>query len=275
MTYASLITHVGVDERSRERLACAADLAAQLKARLIGVAAEAYPVPVTAPEAAFIDAGVTTALMERVHADFRTAQSIFEDLVPTAEPGDWRAGIGRPVAIVAREARAADLVVASASHVIDADVETQAAPGDLIMMTGRPVLIAPSDHRAFEGRSAVVAWKDTREARGAVADALPLLMRADHVAVVEAFAGEEREAAAARVQDVCRALRRHGVEAHAHARPRRHGGAAETLFEIADEHGADLIVAGAYGHSRLQEWIFGGVTQRLLADGRRFVLMSH
>jgi nucleotide-binding universal stress UspA family protein len=275
MAYASLITHVGTDARSRARLACAAELAGRLEARLIGVAAELYPMPVSAPEFGFVDVEMAAAVRERVDADFAEARALFEAAAPAAGAEAWRTGLGRPAEVVAREARAADLVVASSAHARDGDYETQAPPGDLIMTTGRPVLVAPADHRPLQGRAVVVAWKDTREARRATADALPFLLRADSVVVAAVFAGDERDRAAAQAQDVCRALARHGVAAHAHARPRAAGGVCESLFEVADEHDADLVVAGAYGHSRLREWIFGGVTRSLLADGGRYILMSH
>jgi nucleotide-binding universal stress UspA family protein len=119
-----------------------------------------------------------------------------------------------------------------------------------------------------------VAWKDTRESRRALADALPLLQRALEVVVLEVCPEQDMGCSAARVADVILGLRRHGVT----ARPQtaiKQGSTADTIMAQADNMGAALIVAGGYGHSRFGEWVFGGVTRTLLEQERRFVLFSH
>lgn len=272
MTYASLITHVRDDECARARLDAALDLAARFKAKLVGVGAETYPAIALTGEAAMVAAGSGYAVVEATKADLAAAHTLFKSVALGAEANDWREAVGDPAHVVAREARGADLVVAT-SGLRGGDFDASAE--DLVMLSGRPVLVLPKGGRAPSGRSVLVAWKDTREARRAVADALPFLMAADSVAVVEIAGEADRDLAAARVKDVCRNLARHGVEAHAHVRPRRSTGVAESLLGIADEHEADLLVSGAYGHSRLSEWVFGGVTQALLGACDRSLLLSH
>jgi len=108
----------------------------------------------------------------------------------------------------------------------------------------------------------MVCWRDTREARRAVSDALPLLQKTQQVVVVELVPDESgRDAAHGRVDDVIAWLKRHGVAAFARVFhwPERNN-PMEKLFQ----YGADLIVAGAYGHTRLREWVFGGFTGDLL-----------
>lgn len=83
------------------------------------------------------------------------------------------------------------------------------------------------------------------------------------------------DAAAAETTAVAEALSRHGVPARADVRKAPAKDAAFELERVADLNGCDLIVAGAYGHSRLREWVFGGVTQHLLHKARHFVLLSH
>jgi nucleotide-binding universal stress UspA family protein len=115
-----------------------------------------------------------------------------------------------------------------------------------------------------------VAWKDTREARRAVWDALPLLREAEEVLMI-AVGDSAKEAGALDVQEH---LDQHGVKAkvlHAH----RDIPVADELIRLAEEQGVDLIVSGAYGHSRTREWILGGVTRELLDHAPVCCLMAH
>ena len=120
----------------------------------------------------------------------------------------------------------------------------------------------------------MIGWNDTRESRRAVVDALPQFKRAVHVAVVEIAADEDLARARAHVADVVGWLGRHDVVAEAVASLAT-GDDASQLYDVAREHGADVIVAGAYGHSRLREWALGGVTRDLLMRTDRCTLLAH
>jgi nucleotide-binding universal stress UspA family protein len=123
-------------------------------------------------------------------------------------------------------------------------------------------------------RSVLVAWKDTAEARRAVSDALPPLRKSAEVTIVEIVEDEaDRAATLSRVKDVGAWLSRHGVVAFELV-PAEKGYAAKQIGQIASDVGAGLIVAGAYGHSRFREWVFGGVTGRLLNPLDRCSLLS-
>jgi nucleotide-binding universal stress UspA family protein len=120
-----------------------------------------------------------------------------------------------------------------------------------------------------------VGWKDTRESRRAIVDALPLLQKAKDVTVVEIVEDDDGRSDANRhVADVTAWLARHQVTA-GHRVPTVRGNAAEQLTNQANELGAGIIVAGAYGHTRLREWIFGGVTNDLIHQARHCSLLSH
>ena len=159
-------------------------------------------------------------------------------------------------------ARAADLlVVGRQGNGDDRDWNFGIDPGDAAMQAGRPILVVPPDVSALAAKRIVVAWRDTREARRAVWDALPFLKAAEAVSI-----GTVRGEAARIQRPRCRGL-------SAPARRRRDGdlrGRASRsdgrrrVIALADRDGADLIVAGAYGHSRTREWAFGGVTGDLL-----------
>jgi len=150
-----------------------------------------------------------------------------------------------------------------------------ASPKDLVMQAGRPLLVVPDTANWLDLRSVLVAWKDTTEARRAIADSLPLLRKAKYVTVAEIVeAGDSRPAAVLRVRDVVAWLERHGVAA-TELVPEKHGAATDQLDGIAADVGAGVVVAGAYGHSRFRELILGGMTQHLITQTTRCVLLSH
>lgn len=135
---------------------------------------------------------------------------------------------------------------------------------------GRPLLI-------LNAANVLVAWNDTRESRRAVADALPFLRRAETVDVVEVRDNQAAQpSVASRLADLTNHLRRHGVKAPAKVHICQHdAAAAEQLLDIAEQQNADLIVPGAYGQGRCQEWVFGGFTWARSAQSTRAVLLSH
>lgn len=132
-----------------------------------------------------------------------------------------------------------------------------------------PVLFVPPHLDNLFAKRIVVGWKDSREARRAVWDGLPFLKRAEEVFVVSVDV--DRGSA----DDVARYLGCYGVEACALARPRPTIAVADEIVRIAEQEGADLIVCGAYGHSRTREWIFGGVTRDLLDHAPLCCLTTH
>jgi nucleotide-binding universal stress UspA family protein len=142
------------------------------------------------------------------------------------------------------------------------------------MQIGRPVLIVPSAAKALQLEHAIVAWKDTRETRRAAFDALPLLQKAAHVSIVGIAAEQDLPATREQLNDVAGWLKRHGVSAECHSEPST-GDDAEGLGVIAQDRGADVVVAGAYGHNRVREWALGGVTRDLLLRANRCSLLSH
>jgi nucleotide-binding universal stress UspA family protein len=187
---------------------------------------------------------------------------------------EWRSAMELPARYVAREARAADLVIVGGDGNAISDPFAIAGPSDLVLQAGRPLLVVPAGVKWLDLRSALVAWKDCPEARRAVADALPLLTKVREVTVA-AIAEEEGTQAAVRRQaeDVVGWLSRHGIVARAQV-PERCGNAVNQLDRIAADTGAGVVVAGAYGRSRFREWVLGGVTQHLVGHSARCALLS-
>ena len=191
----------------------------------------------------------------------------------TALPTEWRGSFNFPREVIAREARAADLVVIGSRPAAD-DVSDTFDPGEVLLTAGRPVLISPQSHAALSARRILIAWKDTRETRRAVQSALPFLQQAEHVTLVEVAEDLLEAQAQAHLADVEAYLSRHGIKVGVKAVLKPHGAIAHQLTTAAADNRADLIVAGAYGHTRLGEWIFGGATRGLLHTSKLCCLFS-
>jgi nucleotide-binding universal stress UspA family protein len=136
------------------------------------------------------------------------------------------------------------------------------------------VLVAPPAAPALSGKTVLLAWKDTREARRALSDAMPFLERAERVVVAAICPKEDVQAVSEAASDVADALRRRGVTAEAKVVEHPHPDGFQLLRQASLE-GADLLVCGAYGHTRLGEWVFGGVTADLLSQDTTYLLLSH
>ena len=275
MTYKTVMVSLALDRPNDARLEIAGQLVKRFNAQAIGIAAGEFSPPLyfTTGEQAqrVLDQG-QAAIRNRVaevEAQFRAAMQ------HRAAAVEWRCADDFPTRFIAQQARAADIIVVGEDgRGAISNPFMRADSSDLLMQTGRPLLVVPDDDDWLDLRSVLIAWKDTPEARRAVADALPILREAKDVTVVEIVENEaDRSAALAGVEDVVAWLLRHGVIASARV-PAECGNVETQLEKIASEFGAGLVVAGAYGHSRFQEWVFGGVTKRLLNPSRRCTLLS-
>jgi nucleotide-binding universal stress UspA family protein len=188
---------------------------------------------------------------------------------------EWRSAEDFPTRFTVQQARAADIIVVGANRGDAlANPFMQANSSDLLMQAERPLLIVPDAGDWLDLRSVLIAWKDTPECRRAVVDALPILREAKNVIVAEVIEDDaDRSSALSGLEDLVAWLLRHDVVASQRV-PTECGNAAAQLDSIALEFGAALVVVGAYGHSRLREWIFGGVTKQLLTPSSRCSLLS-
>lgn len=277
MTIATVMVCLALDQSNQARLEIAGQLAERLGAGLIGIAAAQF-----APPLYFTDGEQAQSLIEQgettIRRRLKELEAQFRQTTKNrASTVEWRDALDFPARFILKEARATDIIVSGGHSPAFSDAFALASSKDLVMQTGRPLLVVPDTADWLDLRSVLVAWKDTAEARRAVADSLPLLRRAKEVTVAEILEeGDGRAAVEQRISDVANWLARHDIA----ATPRigetgREGGAAAALDEIAGSLGAGLIVAGAYGHSRFRELILGGVTQHLLTQSARCVLLSH
>ncbi len=272
MSYASIMVAVDDGRHAPARVHLAADLARRLDANLVGAAACMPDYPRGYGETAVPMGIVVEEIRRAALARLAGAERAFRDAASLAGSVEWRSDLAAPVSFLEGQARAADLVVVG-RHADDEGVTPGMAVdlGDALMGLGRPVLVVPPDIARLEARRVVVGWKNTLQTRRAVSDALPLLRRAEAVRVLRVSDGEDK----AEVEDVVRHLARHGVEASASVAARSGRSVAEDLRAATREFGADLIVCGAYGYSRVREWFLGGVTRDLLARPTVCCLMSH
>ncbi len=277
MSFAAIITHVEIEPKAEARLHLAADIANQFDAALIGVGAEYFEPPSVAQSLGYVDGETLVAEAKAVQDDLKIARAKFETVGKAVRAGaEWRAGVGLPFELLTLEARAADLIVCGGRRPDHWGLHNHADPGDVLMAAGRPVLIAPPTLTKLDAASILIAWKDTRESRRAVADAMPFLKRAKQVLIAEVCEQSDEDDARTRTADVAEYLGRHGVKSSTAVREPGKGPAAAALLKMAEMQDAGLIVAGGYGHARMREWAFGGVTQGLLSGARRAaVLLSH
>jgi nucleotide-binding universal stress UspA family protein len=143
------------------------------------------------------------------------------------------------------------------------------------MGAGRPFLVVPGGVKTLAVQHILIGWQDTREARRAIQDALPLLRLAKRITIVELCESDQKQAARHRIDDVVLYLARHKVRSEGRIETRLMASGAQQIMRFAEDEKADLLVSGAYGHSRLNEWVFGGMTHDLLASSSICCLMSH
>jgi len=146
----------------------------------------------------------------------------------------------------------------------------------VIFGSGRPTLVLPegTPSKSFQLNTAVVAWDFSRAAARAVADAIPLLERAKHVRIVTVL-GEKVIDSKRTTEELAKNLSRHGLEVELDKVDSKGRTIGETLEAYAKSSAADILVMGAYGHSRFREFILGGATRSLLAKPPLPILFSH
>ena len=276
MTYSTLMVHLELGESNAGLLQIAGDLAERFQAAVIGIAT-CQPLQLALSDG-YVTGEVLRQDVEEIEREITAAEAEFRAaLKPRADRLEWRSAITfTPLYdYLAHEARSTDLIITKVDKNTSIfDNSRHVNMGDLVMQAGRPVLVVPATANRLDLDSVVLGWKETPEARRAARDALPMLREAGRVTIVEIAAEAELAAAKARLEDVAAWLKRHGVVGEC-AAVAAVGDNAGQFDAIAQEQEADLIVAGAYGHSRLRELVLGGVTRDLLLSAGRCVLVSH
>jgi nucleotide-binding universal stress UspA family protein len=276
MSYKTVMVSLALDRPNDACLAVAGDIAERFEARVIGIAASdirptLYFAEGDYAEKAFEEEGrAVRKRLSELETEFRASVS------KRAKSVEWRSALTLPIPYIMQHARAADLLVVGARAETMIDPLVAADPSDVVMQAGRPLFVVPPTVQWLDLRSVLVAWKDIREARRAVFDALPLLAAAKDVTIAEIpEPNTERADALSHVEDVAGWLRGHGIVANTVVPEAETGTAvAEHLDRVAANVGAGAVIAGAYGHSRFREWILGGVTRHLATESSRCAFLS-
>lgn len=259
MPYKDILVFLDATSDTPGRLDLAIALARQHGARVLGV-----------------DVSTPAAFEGRWKEQATGLQDLFLSRLDHAHlNGEFRVADRSTGSWKALYAHFADLVVATQRHESNAGLVLPSVPEDVLLSAGVPVLILPPDWRPKPvGRSIVLAWIPSREATRAAHDALPLLARAERVTLFEFAPPADRMDSAPHL--MADHLRQHGVEAELFTWPDTGDSSpVDALFSCLDRQEADLIVAGAYGHSRLVEDLFGGVSADLIRNVSMPLLMSH
>lgn len=262
-------------------ISAGAALASTLGAHLAVVQPISLPLPVPGPWGVAPD-----ELLGQFYAQLRTEAAQKAEQVRARlakEPASWEVRVDDSVLVdaprsMARQARYSDLAILAAPQegADDAPV-SRTFFSAMLFESGRPVLAVPAQGAVtIPFRHAVVAWVPTREATRAVHDALPLLAGAESIdlVTVDPMVGDMDHGADPGV-DIATHLARQGLRVNVLSIAGGGRSVAAALLQHARESGAQLIVAGGYGHTRLREWALGGTTRELLHSGALPILFSH
>jgi nucleotide-binding universal stress UspA family protein len=280
MDYKTILVHIDHGRRCAERVELAVRLAEQTGAHLVGMyalsALRVPPYALTAPGGMLLE-----AIEQNNERSEHEARVVFDALVKrqVAVQLEWRSSHEDAVDAVQLSARYSDLVVVGQHDpYAEEDSGTDADFVDeVVTSVCRPVLVVPYAGK-FDGvgRKILVSWNASSPAARAITAALPLLRRADEVRVAVFDARQtgfdHGEVPGA---DLALYLARHGVKASVTQQESPYGDVGCGILSRAADFGSDLIVMGAYGHSRTRERVLGGATRTLLDSMTVPVLMAH
>jgi nucleotide-binding universal stress UspA family protein len=276
MDYRTLMVHLELSGDNEGILKIAGDLAERFKAKVIGIAA-AQPIKILYDEACTAGEIIAEDRAE-IEKELSACRAQFREALEGRANGlEWRPAVTFDSldGYIADQARVADLIITGkdiGGGVMDTTRRVNI--GRLAVMAGRPILLVPQGITSLPLANVFIAWKDTREARRAALDALPLLEAAGHATVLEVASVQDQAEADKRVKDVALWLERHRLSATRLAIGTSHAQEGFLRSELGKRH-CDLLVAGAFSHNRMGEWFFGGMTEDLLLDPDCCVLLSH
>jgi nucleotide-binding universal stress UspA family protein len=276
MAYKTILLCLNETQRAKQLISVARELGAKFKAHVSGL----YVVPATEIYASggFADLpNISDANRKHFQEQQKAVQEAFEDAMKDDGLAfDFRL-VDSPIASVATEqiaqSHAADLIITSAvdpKATVGIDVD---AVERLVMGAGRPVLVLPhTGDIKLNWNEALVGWNDSREAARAISDSISFLQKFKMVRIVTVDTATRGKVPGALIAE---ALSRHGIKVEVSTTMSDGLGTGEALQRAANDFGSGLIVLGAYGHNRVMEFIFGGVTRHMIRNVSTPVLMSH
>jgi nucleotide-binding universal stress UspA family protein len=278
MTLKNLLVHLDDSPACAGRLAAAIDLARAYDAHLTGLYVTTEPV-LPGGMGGEIPLQFLAALEEQSQERAQTALANFTKTMEksglTADSRTARGSVTAVADIIGLHARYTDMVILGQPEPDPARGVDGHLAENVILSSGRPALVIPYIGAGKRlGRRVLVAWDAGREAARAVNDALPLLQRADQVDVL-VMSPHKGDYGPEPGADIALHLARHGIKAEAQHMAAGDLSIANALLSRLVDLDIDLLVMGAYGHSRLREWVLGGVTREIFQHMTVPVLMSH
>ncbi|MES2208418.1 MAG: universal stress protein [Pseudomonadota bacterium] len=280
MNYKTIVVSLDNSKNLENRLSFAISLALEHGAHLVGMHLSQYFVP-------YISYDGVAVLIAEIEGQVKIAQDkaklLFETMTKKfGISASWLAFDSRNEEIALLHARSADLMIIEQNDKNDDDsFVMEDFPESFVLGTGKPILLLPSQNQkqskvSFE--NIAIAWSGERESARAVADALPWLKKAKNVYVLYVDSKDKSLEAQQAIMAIEAYLKRHEVHAQfiTCESPHSRSAIGQSILAKAVEHQADLVVMGAYGHSRLTELMLGGVTRTILQETLSLpVFMSH
>jgi nucleotide-binding universal stress UspA family protein len=285
MTWKDLIVHVDPTQAGLARMRSGVRLAERYQAHLTGLFIRmplllAAELPIVT--GIRLEGGVRhqefEQAVEREEAAIRDCEREFREAVARVSiEGDWSLADGGSPSLIDAEARFADLIIVGQGAGKGAAAVQAGFPAELALACGRPVLVIPACYATDAiAERVLVAWNGTREAARAVHDAMPLLERAQFVALLAvAPPWGETDDGMRELAKLADHLKRHGVTAERYVARAPEHAAGEEILAQAGRASCDLVVMGAYGHSHMREMVLGGATRTLLQDAAVPLFLSH
>lgn len=272
----NILVHLDDGDSCGERLELCAALAGANDAHLSGLYVSRF-----LTQAMLVDAPPSGMLIQALDEEQRSRTARVRELFDSNTAAldarrEFHHEEGDPVHWLSVYGRYADVVAVQKPGEADAVFGAGGIPGALALSCGRPVLVVPGTAvKSLSPARVMVAWDGSREAARAVADAHPFLRMASKVEVVSVSEDKSTGPGAPNGRDLCRHLSLHGIEAVPITLPPSKIDIPDALLSRAAAQGAELIVLGAYGHSRFRELVLGGVTRHLLTHSPVPLLLSH
>ncbi len=279
MSYRTILVYLQNTKRAQSLLDVAVPLAEKHDAHLIGLFITP-DIPLHPMVEIHLPEEIITKQQQAIEKEGEAVRKIFDSATREIyDKAEWRNPTCLHSAIsdlIIDHALSTDLVI------ISQDDDDQLGlwpdfPADVALGSARPVLVIPREG-AFEGvgRKVIVAWNASREAARAAFDAVPIMKDANEVHVMAIVAkNDSKHNTFEHGDDLAAALARHDITTHVSTSFADELPTGDKLLSRADDNNFDLIVMGCYGHSRLREAVFGGVSRNIMRDMKVPVLMSH
>lgn len=278
MSYRDILVHLTLDPRNAARTQLAIGMARRFGARVSGL----YTVPPPNVPYYMGEYIPTELIQKQMDEAQKSSGSAKEEFLRTCTDAGiehrWLSSDLAPVEALRLASRSCDIALVGQPDPNPTDPAaipygTDVLPHELALQAGRPILAVPHTGEFGEiGRRVLVAWNGKREAARALHDAMPVLRGAEMVHLVTI--GAERKGRTP-LSEVAGHMQRHGLRLETAVITTNGAKVGVKLLDEAKARNCDLMVMGAFGHSRLREMVFGGVTETVLSNMALPILLSN